>query len=110
MGIRDDSLLYSGLTSASVRDRAEAREEKKREREHVRVKLTPAQEIINPIIENEKLLALDLRGFVFNESTPEVDIKAEMLAHKLNYQFIIRFQSRVNIALREPKKKGPKDE
>lgn len=109
MGTRNDSLLITGMTSASTRLMMEGREEKKREREEKRVKVTPAQEIINAAIESEKLMALDLRGFVFNEVTPEADIKAEMLAHKLNYEFIVRFQSKINLLLREPKSKGAKE-
>lgn len=110
MASRDDSTLYSGITSASLRDRTALREEKKRERESLRTKVSPAQEIITGVIEEEKLQALDLRGFVFNEVTPEADVKAELLAHKLNYEFIVRFQQRINLLLREPKQKVVKDE
>lgn len=103
---RDDSILYTGVSSASSRANAEKRKEMRREKSQERGKLLPVAELINKIIEKEKKDVCDVRSFVISEATPEESIKADLLARKLNLEFIERFHGKINNLLREPREKS----
>lgn len=104
---RDDSVLYTGVTSASSRAVAAKRAESQQEKQEKRGKLLPVAELINKTIQKELDMVCDVKGFVLGTEVPEENIKADLLARKMNYEFIVRFHSTINNLLREPKaKKG----
>jgi len=104
---RDDSLLYSGATSASfttpkAKEVKTKRDEVKEKRREVRHQLKPSAEIINTILEEERLLVVqDLANLPMNVSTTEENVKELLMAFQRNLVFIDRVRSKLNLALKE---------
>lgn len=104
---RDDSILYSGSTSASftsprakeVKDKQEEAKEQRREAGH---KLKPSAEIINAILDAEKtLIVQELANLPLNVSTTEENIKELLMALQRHLLFIDRVRNKITIALKE---------
>lgn len=104
MSERDDSFLYSGLTSASTRQNAEKRAEDKKERQHQKSVLTPAAELIKTEIEKERLKTTDITNLIMDPTSDEANIKALLLAKKMHLEFLSNFQTVIQNVLREEKK------
>lgn len=103
---RDDSSLYSGLTSASFatpRSQAikEQQEKQKQERLETQHKLKPAAEPVLELIEKHK----QAFRYVMNVTTDDVmtDQEAgEMLrSQRRIYKFLMQFEQEIKIALRD---------
>lgn len=104
---RDDSLLYTGSSSASfgsskskqLEEEREAKTEAKRELRH---KLKPAAEVVNETIAGEKrLLTEKLMRLPIDMKTTDKEVKSTLLALQMNLAFIDRFHNKVNNILRE---------
>jgi len=104
---RNDSVLYTGMTSASfgtVRTNPirEAKAEEKLERQQ---KLTPAAEVVAEVIAREKaLVTQELANLPFSVSTSKENVKELLMAYQRNLVFIDRFQTQINNALRKANK------
>lgn len=105
MSNRDDSFLYSGLTSASTRANAAKREESKKNREHQRTVLTPAAELLVEQIEKERQKTTDISNLIMDPTSTEDNIKALLLAKKMHLEFLSNLQSVLQNVLREPGEK-----
>ena len=105
---RDDSILYSGASSASFSSSRQKIVEKKRE---VRGALQPAAEVINDIVISEKrLITEQLIRLPIDMKTTDEDVKSTLLAVQMNLAFIERFHNKVNNMLREPRAKQDVDD
>lgn len=104
---RDDSLLYTGATSASFSSpKEQSVKEKqalsKQERLDRRHKLKPSAEIINNILDGERALVIqDIASLPVDLNTSNQNVKEVLLAYQRNLLFIDRVRNKVNIALRE---------
>jgi len=99
----DQSDLYSGLNSPSYRISAAKRDEKKQEKQLERHQIIPAAVIINELLEKEKKNVIDMTKLIVDGYDDEKDIKAELIARRMTYNFIINFQTSINNLLREPR-------
>lgn len=104
---RDDSVLYSGATSASfttpkaqqIKDKKQEAKEKRQEISH---KLKPSAEIINAILDTEKILVTqELANLPLNVSTTEDNVKELLMAFQRNLVFIERVRNKINLALKD---------
>jgi uncharacterized protein (DUF4415 family) len=104
---RDDSILYTGASSASFATTREdpirkLRSEQKAERQ---TKLTPAAEVVAEVIASEKaLITHELAQLPLNVSTTTEDVKQLLMAYQRNLRFIDNFQTKINNALRKANK------
>jgi hypothetical protein len=94
---RDDSLLYTGATSASFKSRKEDIHQEKIEKKGA---ITPAAKVVLDFIEQEKVNVCDIRSLVLDRTTDEEDIKAELLARKLYTAYLSELQNKLKIILR----------
>ena len=102
---RNDSLLYSGATSAaftSVRTRRTEASEKKQEKQN---KLTPAAEVVAEIIAQERnRVTSDIANLPVGIDTTEEAVKSVLKAYQLNLRFIEAFEIKMSNALRKANK------
>lgn len=99
---RDDSYLYSGMTSASsepLSPRLKQREEK----EHVRQKMKPATQIVLAAIDKERQAVTDVRSYVLEGKTEE-SLLAEMQARRLYIGYLNGLEAKIKNITKEPKK------
>lgn len=101
----DQSFLYTGVNSSSYRRTAAERKEKQQDRKETSVKLQPAAELIKDVIEEEKRLVCDVKTFVVDTRMSADDLKVEMLARKMNLDFIESFHAKIKNKLRVPNEK-----
>ncbi len=94
---RDDSLLYTGATSASFKSRKEEVHQEKIEKKGV---ITPAAKIVFDLIEKEKVNVCDIRSLIVDRTTAEDDVKAELLARKLYTTYLSELRNKLKIILR----------
>lgn len=112
---RNDSVLYTGATSASFSSpRAEElkakRELKQQQRRDSQQRLKPSAEVINAILDQEKvLITKELANLPLNVSTTEENVKELLMTFQRNLQFIDRVKTKVNLALRESKSDLPEE-
>ena len=78
---RDDSILYTGVTSAT--HKPTARQLQVEKKEQAQPVLKPAADIVLELIGKERQGVLDLRSFVIDRATPEKEVNTELIARKL---------------------------
>lgn len=107
---RDDSLLYTGITSASE-PKLTPRKAQAEQKEKTRRNLKPAVEEILDLIGVERADIVNLKSFVLDRTTPEEEIKVELLARKMYHGYLNSLEAKVKniMAVKEPKKR-PIDE
>lgn len=107
---RDDSVLYTGQTSASFGSRPQPlRSDKRDEKIEKRTKLLPAAEIINEVIASEKRLVTEqLIRLPIDMKTTDEDVKSTLLAVQMNLAFIDRIHNKINNIMREQPSKPRK--
>lgn len=98
---RDDSVLFTGVNSASYQARAAERKDKVQKRVEERRQLAPAEERILSLIDKEQQETESIKSLLLN--VPEEDVKAQLLAKKLHTEFLVSFKTSVSNILREPK-------
>ena len=108
MSNRDDSLLYSGVTSATADKKLTAREEQRDKREQDYAKLKPAAEVVLDLIAQEKAKVLDLRDLVVDQQEPEDGYRVELLVRKRYLAKLNALETQVKTTLSfKPKAEKP---
>lgn len=105
---RDDSVLYSGATSASFKSpKAQEVEDKQKqaqeERKEKKLKLKPAAEPVLELIEKHKKKVKSIEEFAIEDMITEEHFKSEVMARKKFYQFLLQFEQEIKIALKDQK-------
>ena len=103
---RNDSALYTGSTSASfttpkaeeVKEQQRISRDARKERQH---KLKPAAEPVMTIIEKHKAKVLHINEFAVESMVTDEHFKAEVMARKKFYQFLLAFEAEIKVALKE---------
>ena len=94
---RDDSLLYTGATSASFRTKRElTNEEKLEQKGH----MIPAAKIVFDLIEKEKVNVADISTLLITAETDLEAMKADLLARRLYTTYLSELQNKLKIILR----------
>lgn len=99
---RDDSMLYSGITSSSPTTNR-VREEAKEDKREKRAQLLPAGQVIQEAIQKEieKLSRIDHRITKTLVLTPNA-LEIEMLSNAKAVDHLIAVQNRISLILRKP--------
>lgn len=108
--MRDDSFLYSGITSVSTRTPREAQREKK---EQDRQKLKPAADVVLELIAKERANVTDIKTLILDRKTTEQEINTELLARKLYLGYLNSLEVKVKgiMTVKQPRtRKGADDE
>lgn len=101
---RDDSILYSGITSASSEPKT-PREVQRQEKENARIKLKPAVDEVLALLEAEKAKLFDIRYMFFDEKTPEDEIRIEKILRQRHERLINLLEQKIkSIMTVKPKK------
>jgi hypothetical protein len=104
--MRDDSILYSGLTSASSRKIAETKVGKKDEKVTKRTEIKPiAIPVFNEIQKQKDMLGEILLAIVDPDS-PDEKVASQLEAVRLHRAWLINFEGALKNVLREPKEKS----
>lgn len=90
---RDNSDLYSGITSASVPQTPRAAQKEADERAYH--KLKPAAEVVLALIAKEQEAITDIRSLVIDRTTSEQEINTELLARKLYLGHLNSLESKI---------------
>lgn len=98
---KDDSFLYTGITSASSDKAPTPREVQREEKESARIKLKPAAEVVLAELAKERERVIDLRSIVLDRTTSEGEINTELLARKLYLNYLNSLEAKVNNILKE---------
>jgi len=109
---RDDSILYTGVTSVSAEREPTPREVQSEAKEKARLKLKPAAELILAEIANEKASVTDIRTFVLDRTSTGQEVNTELLARKLYLGYLNGLEAKIKNAIRtkEPKKRKDSDD
>ena len=103
---RDDTVLYTGTTSASftspkaeeVKDKQRTTRDARKERSH---KLKPAAEPVLALVQKYKDKVMLITEFSVETMVTDEHFKAEIMARKKFYQFLLQFESDIKVALKE---------
>lgn len=98
---RDDSSLYSGITSVSAGVVREKRAEVKQDSKEVMSKLKPALELITKLIDKEKSKIRNIEYFDVENIVLDEVYKAELMARKKYMGYLSKLQVRVDKAFKE---------
>lgn len=103
---RDDSLLYTGASSASFttpksEEIKDKRDLKKQERKDAQHKLKPSAEVVLGLIERHKDKVKSIEEFAVEDMVSDEHFKSEVMARKKFYQFLMQFEQEIKIALKE---------
>lgn len=96
---RDDSSLYTGVSSQSV---AKQRTEKAEEKAEKRIKLTPAGDIVAAEFKKE-IDALIYGPYKDEDAMSDEQFRAERKGRRLAVASLVGIQNRLKNLLREPK-------
>lgn len=96
--MRNDSILYTGQTSASRR--AEKAELKKREKAEQLTKITPSEQVVFEFLDKERDETIKTLLGMVNLSTPEADVKSLLVSLNLYRQSIASVKNRLSSVLR----------
>lgn len=100
---RNDSNLYSGITSVSAGVVREKRAEVKEEAKQVMSKLKPALELITGLIDNEKKKITHIEYFDIEDMEIKEGYAIELMARKKYLHYLKGLQVRVDKAFKEYK-------
>lgn len=103
MSNRDDSVLYTGLTSASYKRLQEKKEEKKQEKSEKRGQVLNVAEPVFAEITKEKELMGELLLALVNPDTPDEGVAQHLEAVRLHRAWLLAFEIRMKNVLRQPK-------
>ena len=100
---KDDSFLYSGITSVSNEPKT-PREIQRKEHEEIRIKLKPAYDVVIELLAVEKKALYDMRTLIFDTKTSEDEIRIERLLRMRHEALINKLELKLKTAMKEPKK------
>lgn len=101
--MRDDALLYTGMTSAS-RKVQEKKGEKSQQKTEKRTQLEPYTEIIVNEIQKDKDMLGELLLGIVNPDTPDDQLQAKLDAIRLHRTWLLSFETRMKNILRRREK------
>lgn len=102
--MRDDSQLYTGVTSTATR-RLKAREQKKREeRERMQSQLKPAEEALLAFVDKQKESIAQMALQHVSAEIKDKDVKAHLLALNFYDQYLTQFKTQLSNVLRKHKR------
>ena len=91
---RDDSLLYTGVTSVS-KPKETPRQIQAEENEQKHRKLKLASEVVFPELEKERVAIASLMGTLIHTEMSEQDIKATVLGLRIADQRVVALTTRL---------------
>lgn len=100
---RDDSALYSGITSASFASKTETEIKKRRAESKDEQRLKKPGDAILEIIAKHKDKITHIMEFAVEDMQTEEHFNAEVMARKKFYKFLTTFEAQVRVALKEGK-------
>lgn len=105
---RDDSLLYTGMTSASFQKAQEKKKERQSERTEERAKLQPAAEIVFSELAKDKAMLGEVLLSLVDPDTPDNQVKEHLNAVRMHRGWIADLEARLKLKLRLQKPKKAK--
>ena len=105
--MRDDSILYTGVTSAT--NKPTARQIQVEEKEQAQPKLKPAAAVVLELLDKERQNVLDLRSLVIDRTTPEQEVNTELLARKLYLDYLNSLENKVKSIMAVRPQRKPKE-
>lgn len=103
--MRDDSILYTGVTSASLKI-ADAKKERREVKDSQKAQLTPSAELILSEIKKERnLIASEIVNIIHIDMTEEA-VKSSVLGLRLADARMLSLQNRLLNILRGSKKES----
>ena len=106
---RDQSYLYTGVSSAVQRNETRKAEQRRSKAESTRRELLPAGERLIAMIDKEIAEVGDIMTFIVGANSTQKEVKEQLLAKKMNVEFLRKFKSAVNTILRESPKTTRKE-
>ncbi len=107
---KDNSFLYSGITSASsdIKTKRETQREAKIEDQ---IKLKPAADVVLELIQKERDAITDIRSIILDRSTTAQEINTDLIARKLYVGYLNGLESKIKRILTvRPSKEEPSDD
>lgn len=98
---RNDSILNTGISSASSNAVAKKRVEALEKRKEAKVKISPAYDVVKPILDAELKKARDVETVHLDVNSSEATYKAVDLARRMNIAFIKSVGTQIKTALKE---------
>ena len=92
---RDNSDLYSGMTSASSERLPTPREEQREQKEKDRQKLKPAADVVLELIGKERSNVTDIRSLVIKPETTADEARIELRARELYLGYLNSLEVKV---------------
>jgi len=108
--VRNDGILYTGMTTASFAKNRELRRKRQAERQEIQMQLTPAGEILVEEIKRQRVTIAAEIGNLIHLEMKEADIKIAVLGLRLADNRMLALESRLKKLLREAKPRKGEDE
>jgi hypothetical protein len=102
---RDDSILYTGVTSVSNEREPTPREVQAEAKEKARIKLKPAAELILAEIASEKAKVTDISTFVIDRKSTQEEVNVELYARRLYLNYLNGLEFKIGNAIKTKKSK-----
>lgn len=97
----DDSILYTGITSASSDKAPTPREVQREAKESARIKLKPAAEVVLELLEKERSKLYDIRRIFIDRKTTDEEVKIERIVRERQALLISALEVQVRNILKE---------
>lgn len=97
----DDSILYTGITSASADKAPTPRELQREAKESARIKLKPAAEVVLELLEKERTKLYDIRRIFIDRKTTDEEVKIERIVRERQALLISALEVQVRNILKE---------
>lgn len=108
---RDDSLLSTGLSSASSRKLAEKMRREQQLKQSQRAKLTPAGDLVVAWIDREYAEITDrIANLPIDMATSEESVKCALLAYQMHRVYLENLKSKAKNLLRTLPQEEPRNE
>jgi hypothetical protein len=102
---RDDSFIYSGMTSSVTRRLREKAQQEVSEKESLKGKIKPnAELVIEEVAKEKERIYKELAELPVNYDTKEESIKSYLLAQQMHLKFLETFQTSMLNKLRSHKR------
>lgn len=105
---RNDSVLYTGASSASFssvkeQQMKEQREAEKQTRKEVAQKLKPSGEVVLALIEKHKEAARNVSAVTTSDIMSDKEAGELLRSQRKIYAFLLQFEAEIKLALKETK-------
>lgn len=109
---RDDSILNTGMTSASMARKPTPRETQAKQKEEDYAKLKPAAEVVLEAIAQEVQKITDIRSLIIDRTNTEKEVNTELIARKLYLNYLNSLEAKIKgiVTLRAARKHKPESE